>query len=54
MTFVFVLINILEKLIAKSASTTWRYLNMLVDAGGITPKGGTNNLVYVLCPEYHR
>lgn len=43
-----------EKITGKSASTTWRYLKVLVDAGVITPEGGTNNLMYVLCPEYHR
>ena len=43
-----------EKITGKSASTTWRYLKVLVDAGVIMPEGGTNNLMYVLCPEYHR
>ena len=46
--------NMAEKLIGKSGSTTWRDLKVLVDVGFITPEGGTNNLMYVLCPEYHR
>ena len=31
-----------EKITGKSASTTWRYLKVLVDAGVIMPEGGTN------------
>lgn len=45
--------NMAEKLIEKSVSTAWRYLKVLVDARVIMPEGGTNNLMYVLCPEYH-
>ena len=46
--------NMPEKLIGESALTIWWYLKVLVDAGVIMPEGGTNNLMYVLCPEYHR
>ena len=43
-----------EKLIGESALTTWWYLKVFVDAGVITSESETNNLMYVLCPEYQR
>ncbi len=30
----------------RSETTTWRYLNMLVDTGYVVSEGGTNNIVY--------
>lgn len=46
--------NMAEKLIGESALTTWWYLKVFVDAGVITSESETNNLMYVLCPEYQR
>lgn len=35
-----------EYILGKSTSTTYRYLNMLVDVGVLKKEGNTNNIVY--------
>ena len=41
-----------ERITGKSASTAWRYLKILVDAGIVEAEGGTNNIVYRLVASY--